>query len=69
MDMRAAKAITMISRESQKQIFIQELLDKGITETKDGTRIESLDYYSLRHELVIAKFREIDVESQSNKYF
>jgi hypothetical protein len=69
---RAANVKIIISREAQKQIFIQELLNKGITETKDGTKIEDLDYYALRQALVLAKIKDgtdRNIESSENKWF
>jgi hypothetical protein len=70
--MRAAYAKIIISSETQKQVFIQELLNKGITESKDGTRIEDLDYYGLRQTLVLAKIKDgtdRNIESSENKWF
>ncbi|WP_248892255.1 hypothetical protein [Bacillus methanolicus] len=46
-----------ITQEAKRQILISRLLEKGITETKDGTSIYDLDYYSLRHELVMADLK------------
>jgi hypothetical protein len=46
-----------LTQEAKRQIFISRLLERGITETKDGTSIFDLDYYSLRHELVMADLK------------
>ncbi|WP_248891548.1 hypothetical protein [Bacillus methanolicus] len=46
-----------ITQEAKRQILISRLLEKGITETQDEKSIYDLDYYSLRHELVMADFR------------
>jgi hypothetical protein len=59
----------MVTKEAKRQIFISRLLEKGITTTKDGTSIYDLDYYSLRHELVMADFRDKDIESPENRWF
>jgi hypothetical protein len=70
--MKAAKATVILSRESIRQSYIQELLQKGITETKEGTRVEDLDYYAARHELVMAKLKDgtdTNIESPESKWF
>lgn len=67
--MKASQAIKSISRDAQKQIFIQELLSKGITATQDGTTIQDLDYYALRSEVMMARFREIDACNSENRWF
>jgi hypothetical protein len=56
--MRAANVKVLLSRDSLKQVFISELLQKGITDTKDGTRVEDLDYYSAKAALALAKIQE-----------
>jgi hypothetical protein len=49
--------------------MIDELMAKGISETSGGTSIHDLDYYELRHELVLCEIRKTDVESPENKWF
>ncbi|PLR93212.1 hypothetical protein [Bacillus sp. T33-2] len=58
-----------VSKEMTKQMFISKLLEKGITHDKHGTSIHDMDYYSLRQELVMADFRDRDVDSPDNKWF
>nr|WP_239587592.1 hypothetical protein [Bacillus pakistanensis] len=53
----------------QKQSMISDLMARGITETQDGKSILDLDYYELRHELVLAEIRKTDIESPENKWF
>jgi hypothetical protein len=53
----------------QQKNMVKELLAKGISETSDGTSIHDLDYYELRHELVLCEIRKTDVESPENKWF
>jgi hypothetical protein len=53
----------------QKKSMINDLVEKGITETKDGKSIYELDYYELRHELVLVEIRKTDIESPENKWF
>lgn len=58
-----------ISQETKSQGMISELLTLGVTETKRGTSIYDLNYYDLRQELAIAKFRSRNVESSENGWF
>lgn len=66
--MRAAQVIKTISHDATKQIFIQELLSKGITE-KDGISINDLDFYALRQLVTVARYRETNVENSESKWF
>ncbi|MGM0864526.1 MAG: hypothetical protein ACQEWF_07625 [Bacillota bacterium] len=58
-----------ISQETKSQGMISELLTLGVTVTKSGTSIYDLNYYDLRQELAIAKFRNRNVESSENGWF
>jgi hypothetical protein len=55
--------------EVKRQHIIQELLNKGITENKQGKNVYDMDYEELKYELVLAAFREIDAERDDNKWF
>ena len=70
--MRAAKAKEMLSRETLRQMYIQDLLAMGITETKNGTKVKELDFYAAKSELALAKITngtDVNIESPSNKFF
>jgi hypothetical protein len=45
-----------ITQEMKRQIVISQLLDRGITEHQ-GQSIYDLDYYTLRHVLVMEKVK------------
>ncbi|MCM3763462.1 hypothetical protein [Neobacillus niacini] len=55
--------------ELKRNHIIERLLEKGITETKDGISIYDMDYKALRLELSKADFRDINAESDSNSWF
>lgn len=64
--------IVNMSNDSMKQAMVQQLLDKGVTESKDGTSVHDLDFYELRHELVMFDIRngtDVDVNSSANEWF
>lgn len=42
-----------LSRESEKQIIIQDLNRYGVFETMKGDELDTLDYYALRGMLAI----------------
>jgi hypothetical protein len=46
-----------LSNELKKQIIIRQLLDMGITEYQNQS-IYDLDYYTLRHVLVMEKVKQ-----------
>jgi hypothetical protein len=58
-----------VSQEAKSQGMISELLNLDVTKTKSGTSIYDLNYYELRQELAIAKFRNRNVESSENGWF
>ncbi|WP_313891147.1 hypothetical protein [Psychrobacillus sp.] len=44
-----------LSRESEKQIIIQELSCFGIHQTSNGEQLQTLDYFSLLNMLAVQK--------------
>lgn len=50
-------------------MILEQLKERGIIRTNDGTSIEDLSYDDLKYELVMASFREIDVTRDANKWF
>lgn len=59
----------LMSIEVKRQHIIKELLEKGVSESKQGKSIYDMDYEELKSELVLQAFREIDRECDSNKWF
>ncbi|MDF2789242.1 MAG: hypothetical protein K0S80_2340 [Neobacillus sp.] len=57
-----------LTKDIQRQIFIQDLLAKGITEV-NGSKLNDAAYADLKHELTMVHFRDIDVSSPENKFF
>lgn len=53
----------------KQQFVLERLKELKVTHTKDGQSIELLSYDELKYELVMASFREIDAESEANKFF
>lgn len=58
-----------IANEMKRNFILEKLLEKGITESQQGTSVYLLDYQSLKNELALSNYREIDVESSENKWF
>lgn len=57
-------------QKNLKQKFVLErLLELGVRESQQGKSLYELDYDELKFELVLASFREIDAESEENKFF
>lgn len=59
----------MLNQDTKKQMYIARLLERGITETKDGTSIHDLDYYSLRQELAVSDYRVKNIDSPENGWY
>lgn len=57
-------------KENMKRNFVlEQLKNKGVTHSQNGTCIDDLTYDELKYELVLISFKEIDVESSENKWF
>jgi hypothetical protein len=59
----------MMQLELKKKFVLDKLKEKGITHSQTGTSIEKLDYESLKYELVLQAFKEIDAENGEEKWF
>ena len=49
--------------------LIEKLTTRGIKETQDGTSIHDLSHKALVREVVIAKYRDRDIDSPDNGWF
>lgn len=59
----------MAHQKMKRNFVIEKLKEQGINHDEHGTSIHELDYDSLKYLLVLAAFKEIDVESSENKWF
>jgi hypothetical protein len=55
--------------QQKMNFLIERLTEKKITKSQSGKDIHDCDYEELKYELVLASFREVDIESDSYKYF
>lgn len=51
------------------QFVIVRLKDLGFQRSQTGKSLYELDYDEAKYELVLAEMRQIDVESDSNRWF
>ena len=56
-------------KEMAWNFVLGKLLEQGISENQQGVSVHKLNYDELKYELVLASFREIDSESDANKWF
>jgi hypothetical protein len=49
--------------------LIEKLTSRGIKETQDGTSIHELSHKALVREVVIATYRDRDIDSPDNSWF
>jgi len=52
-----------------KNILVDDLLEKGITHSRDGIPVQDLNLRQLKEVAALASFREIDVENSNNVWF
>ncbi len=55
--------------EAKRKFFIDQLLEKGWTHTRDGIPVHELPYDELRAEVTLMSFRDIDTESAESAWF
>lgn len=54
----------------QKRIFlIQELQKMNVTQSQEGRDLSDLSYDELKYEVVIASFRQIEIDHPNHKFF
>lgn len=58
-----------VSEEMKRQILLSKLIARKVFTTKDGKSIYDLDYPSLKREVALLEYREIDIESPPNDWF
>jgi hypothetical protein len=53
----------------KRKFLIEELTKLKVFKSQTGKSIDELDYEELKYELVLASFREIDINSGEGKWF
>lgn len=55
--------------QAKRKYLIEELAKLNVTKSKDGKNLSELSYDDLKHELVLACFRQIDTQKEESKWF
>jgi hypothetical protein len=58
-----------MKKQMKKQYVLDRLTELGVTHTQQGKPIQECDYETLKYELVLSEFRQIDISHDSNKWF
>ena len=58
-----------MQQNMKRNFVLDQLKERGITHSQNGTSIDELTYDELKYELVLSSFKEIDSESSENKWF
>ncbi|UYG93210.1 hypothetical protein [Cytobacillus firmus] len=56
-------------KQMMRKNYLEKLEKLGITESRDGISIYSLDNKSLNRELTLAHFRKTNIDHDSHKWF
>ncbi|MCM3122757.1 MULTISPECIES: hypothetical protein [unclassified Mesobacillus] len=57
-------------KQTMKENFVLEKLSElGVTKTQQGVPVHELSYEDMKYELVLASFREIDIQKDENRWF
>jgi hypothetical protein len=62
-------ANNLMEIQLKKKFVLERLLEKGVKYTQQGRDVRDCDYEELCYELVLESFREIDISSESNRWF
>jgi hypothetical protein len=60
---------SQLHQEMKRKIVLEELIKLGVYTTKEGKNVYDCDYDDLKHELVIARFRQSDRQNDEGKWF
>jgi len=58
-----------LHQEKMHKIFIDRLVELGVTHSQLGHPVIDLDYDEAKFEYTLAAFKEIDAEKDSNRWF
>ena len=58
-----------MQQNMKRNFVLDQLKERGITHSQNGTSIHALSYEDLKYLLVLESFKEIDVEVSSQKWF
>ena len=58
-----------LQKQMKHEFVLERLLELGVTHSQQGQPIQELAYEDLKYELVLASFRQIDVEKESGRWF
>jgi hypothetical protein len=58
-----------LQKNMKHEFVLERLLALGVTKSQSGKSIHDCDYDELKYELVLASFREIDAETDSNRWY
>lgn len=55
--------------EIKKQFVLEKLIESGVTKGQSGKSVHDMDYEELKYELTLQAFRDIDITSDSNRWW
>ena len=55
--------------EQKRKYLIQELQRMNVTQSSEGKDLNDLSYDDLKYEVVIASFRQIEIDNPEHKFF
>ncbi|MCM3600656.1 hypothetical protein M3175_07930 [Robertmurraya korlensis] len=55
--------------EIKKQFVLDKLIKAGVTKGQSGKSVHDMDYDELKYELTLQAFREIDITSDSSRWW
>lgn len=55
--------------EIKKQFVLDKLIEAGVTKGQSGKSVHVMDYEELKYELTLQAFRDIDITSDSSRWW
>ncbi|MBS4191776.1 hypothetical protein KHA94_16420 [Bacillus sp. FJAT-49705] len=67
--MAVLKKAVVVENKLKHNFILEQLQNVGITVSQQGIPLDQLNYEDLKYELVLASFRQKDVENENNGWF
>lgn len=58
-----------LQKDFKAEFVLEKLLAAGVTKGQSGKSVHDMSYEELKYELALQAFREIDIKSDSQRWF
>jgi hypothetical protein len=58
-----------LQKQMKREFVLDRLYELGVTHSQHGQPIQELSYEDLKHHLVLAEMRQVDIEHPEHRWF